>query len=199
MNHRSKAKALAAFVVGGLLMLQSPLVRAGPGPHGPSGEHLDSQRASTSTLPPSTVKFEAKSELFELVGTLTGGALSILIDRFQSNEPLLGAQVEVESGGVKAKAAFHADTGDYSVDDPHMLKQLLMPGEHPIVITVIAGPDADLLDAVLRVQAQSDHHDHHIHWAWWAVGGLIVLGVLALGARRLRARQHPHVMQGDQA
>ena len=83
-------------------------------------------------------RVEANSDLFELVATLAGGELSILIDRFATNEPVLQAQVEVESGALKALAKFHADIGYYAVDDPAMLKKLSTPGEHPLVITVLA-------------------------------------------------------------
>ena len=38
--------------------------------------------------------FEARSEAFELVGRLQGGELSILINRFATNEPVLNATVE---------------------------------------------------------------------------------------------------------
>ncbi len=94
---------------------------ASPGAHGPNGEHLDTNQtgsAAVSTAP----QLDAKSELFELVARLDGGELSILIDNFATNEPVLKADVEVESGSLKAKARFHADLGDYAVDDPAMLK-----------------------------------------------------------------------------
>ena len=74
---------------------------------------------------------EAKSETFELVARLGGGELSILIDRFETNEPVLNAQVEVESGKLKAVAKFHADQGDYAVDDAALLGALGQPGAHP--------------------------------------------------------------------
>lgn len=164
---------------------------AAPGAHGPNGEHLDAPQSGTmavSTAP----RLDAKSELFELVARLEGGEFSILIDNFATNEPVLKADVEVESGSLKAKAKFHADLGDYSVDDPAMLKLLSAPGEHPIVITVLAGEQTDLLDGVLRVgpgQVQKaghghshdgghddDHgHAHGISWWRWALGAFIVL------------------------
>ena len=40
--------------------------------------------------------------------------LSVTIDRYDSNEPVLGAAVEVESDGMRAAAQFHADHGDYA-------------------------------------------------------------------------------------
>jgi hypothetical protein len=166
---------------------------AAPGAHGPNGEHLDgpAQPSSASAAP----QLEAKSEDFELVATLGGGELSILIDRFQTNEPVLDAKVEVESGPLKAVARFHADHGDYAVDDPAFMQALGRPGEHALVFTVTAGADNDLLDGTLKVPAPhgADDHDRVFTPARAALGGGLLLagGAIALGLRRLRARGAP--------
>jgi hypothetical protein len=143
--------------VAGLLLLACGLVQAAPGAHGPNGEHLDAPGASSSagTVAP---RLEAQTDLFELVARLGGGELSILIDRYATNEPVLDASVEVESGGLKATAAFRPDHGDYAIDDAALLKRLSVPGEHALVITVKAGADADLLDGTL-VTGSSPTHD----------------------------------------
>lgn len=175
-----------------LLALMPVITWAGPGAHGPNGEHLDSPTMGNANATRASLQIEARSDLFELVATLTGGELSILIDRFATNEPVLRAQVEVESGGLKAQAKFHEDIGDYAIDDPAMLKKLSSPGEHPLVITVLAGEDSDLLDGVLRVPTFPADHEHGIHWAWWVLGALIIfalLGIAAALAHKKRQRQ----------
>jgi hypothetical protein len=126
---------------------------ASPGAHGPNGEHLDGP-ASTAGGGNAAPQMEAKSEQFELVAKLGGGELSILIDRFETNEPVLNATVEVESGPLKAIAKFHADQGVYAVDDPTLLQALRQPGAHPILITLIAGQESDLLEGTLQVATQ---------------------------------------------
>lgn len=168
-------------------------VQAGPGAHGPNGEHLDTE-ATAQTDVQQMPSFEAKSELFEMVGRLGTGELSLLIDRYETNEPVLEASVEVESGALKAAAKFHADLGDYAIDDKAFLKALAAPGAHPLVITVVAGPESDLLDGVLQVGnpgASHDEQDHgHEHgsmpWGRWALIALVFL-VCALLARWLGA------------
>lgn len=55
---------------------------------------------------------------------LQGGELSILIDHCDSNEPVLGAGLEVESGALKALATFRAESGDCVVTDAAFLKAL---------------------------------------------------------------------------
>ncbi|PZP73798.1 hypothetical protein [Delftia tsuruhatensis] len=170
-----------------LFFMTTSLVQAAPGAHGPNGEHLDTVQQSAGSQA-SAPRLDAKSELFELVATLSDDKLSILIDRFDTNEPVLRASVEVESGNLKAPAAFHEDLGDYRVEDAQLLKQLREAGEHPLVFTVSAGSNSDLLDGVLRVSpvaagTATEVHGH-MHgepsWLRWifVVQAFIVVGIL---------------------
>jgi hypothetical protein len=196
-----------------LLMATSP-TWAAPGAHGPNGEHLDGPTATrlTSALP----RVEAKSETFELVAELRASELAILIDRYDSNEPVLGAQLEVESGSFKAVAAFRAEQGDYVVTDPAMLKALAAPGEHGLVFTLVAGQDSDLLDGTLAGAtardatgaAGDDHghghggddhgHGHHHGWERLALigGSVAVLGLIGGIVWRRQRRRETNQMQG---
>lgn len=188
MNHaifsifRRGAGLLLCAGFAALLLSAAPAIAA-PGAHGPNGEHLDApvQAGSTGGAVP---RIEAHSEAFELVGRLQGGELSLLINRYATNEPVLNATVEVETGTFKAPATFHADMGDYAVDDAAMLKALAAPGEHSLVVTILAGTDTDLLDGTLTVPgaAAGDHgHSHgegHAHGpsrTVWLVLTLVVL------------------------
>jgi hypothetical protein len=162
MTSNPLLRALASSAFAALFSLSA---MASPGAHGPNGEHLDGPTA-TASAGSSRPRIETKSEQFELVATLGGGEFSMLIDRFATNEPVLKAQVEVESGGLKAKAPFHDDLGDYAVADEAMLKLLGTPGEHALVITVMHGNESDLLDATLKVsaeQAQAASEAPHSH------------------------------------
>jgi hypothetical protein len=187
---------LRRFVV--LSLALPAFLLAAPGAHGPDGEHLDApaQAGAGSAAP----RVAAQSELFELVATLHADELSILIDRFATNEPVLNADVEVESGAVKAKAKFHADHGDYAIDDSAFLKAVSGVGEHALVITVAAGKDADLLDAKLVVAGRLDVHDHgdgQVHGAHapgigravWIGAAVAALALASLAAWRVRRRR----------
>ena len=196
MIYPSISRFVGVGLTASLLALMPVATWAGPGAHGPNGEHLDAPTAVNANATQASLQVEAKSELFELVATLAGGELSIFIDRFASNEPVLQAQVEVESGGLKAQAKFQADVGHYAIDDPAMLQKLSARGEHPLVITVLAGKDSDLLDAVLRVPAPLDVHDHHFHWEWWALGALATLVLLGITAAHLRKQRQRRFSQG---
>jgi hypothetical protein len=182
--HTSLPLSLRSVVIGALLLplalLLPPPALSGPGAHGPNGEHLDapSQVASVGSRP----RLEAATDAFELVATLYADKLSILIDRFATNEPVLQAKLSVESGGIKAEARFHEDHGDFTIEDPKLLALLQKPGEHALVFTLVAGEESDLLDALLRVagdgagSAHDDGHSHALERVAVALGGLALLG-----------------------
>ena len=107
--------------------------------------------ASEALLPRPVAVLE--SETFEAVARLEDEGLVWFVDRADSNAPVLGAQLEVESGGSTVKAAFRADTGDYLVADSAWLQALRQPGEHPLAVTLIAGDESDLLAGELTVAA----------------------------------------------
>ena len=88
----------------GLCLLPLSLALASPGAHGPNGEHLDGPAtvAASSGLP----RIEAHSEQFEIVGRLEAAGLVLYVSRYESNEAVLGGQLDVELGNLKASAAY---------------------------------------------------------------------------------------------
>jgi hypothetical protein len=142
-------------------------------------------------------RVEAHSDLFELVGQLGAQGLTLLIDRYESNVPVLGAKVTVESGGIEAAATFQAEHGDYAVRDERLLALLRQGDEHALVFTITAGNDSDLLDGTLRRPVMVAPVEHATGLPWVQVlGGLALLAVLMAAAyvylqRRARARLLP--------
>ncbi len=147
-------------------------------------DHGDAKPAASGTSLP---RFTAQSDLFEAVGVLLSDEFSVLIDRTASNEPVLNAAVELDSGGVKLIGKFHADHGDYSFD----AKPFAKAGEYPITLTVKAGADSDLLtgelivhDADKTASAASAHAHGWERDALWG-GAALTLALLAYaGIRR---------------
>lgn len=86
--------------------------------------------------------FEAHSELFELVGRIRDGHLTLTLDRWASNEPVGGAQIEIELNGQNLVAEARAD-GSYVLD----AAPFAAPATYPLTITVSAGEESDLLAA----------------------------------------------------
>ena len=182
--------------------------------HGPDGDH---DHAAAPTKPSVTapvtapVATEARSQAFELVASLDGGELSVLIDRFDTNEPVLGAALRVSSGGVQAAGTFHADHGDYAFTDEKLLTRLSQPGPHELVFTVTQGEVSESVKAALQGPDEGHHEghdegrgsahdaDHPDHpglpaWATQAAAALLA-GVVALaGAVLWRRRQRVVVL-----
>lgn len=179
-----------------ILVSMTGMSSAAPGAHGPGGEHLDAPVSSGAVQ--SRPRMEVATELYEMVAELGGGELSILLDRFETNEPVTKAEVEVESGGVKATAKFHADHGDYSVDDPAMMKLLAQPGEHTIVVLVKADGDSDLLNGTLVVaSAQADDHDHEHERAYLTFGAVTLAFFIIAAWFWQRRRRRKATSAGD--
>lgn len=210
--NRFASPYLLAVSISTLLLVMNTSAIAAPGAHGPNGEHLDGPTTmrAASTLP----RIETKSEAFELVAELRASELSIVVDRFETNEPVLGAKLEVESGALKAVAAFRAEQGDYVVADAAMLKALAAPGEHGLVFTLVADKDSDLLDGTLvgaagraaTAAAKNDHGhahgsdehglDHELERAAWIGAVFVNLGLLSSVAWWRRSRRDAVMPQG---
>lgn len=157
---------------------------ASPGAHGPNGEHLDgpATTASTGSVP----RVETFTEAFELVGHLSGGELSVLIDRYDTNEPVLNGKLEVQYKDLKAQARFHSDIGDYAVDDQKFLQALSAPGKHQLLFTFVAGDESDLLEGTLEVPVAASHE--HAGMPRWIYGLAAAVLLLLIGGLLLRRK-----------
>lgn len=134
-------------------------------------------------------RFEAATDAFELVGRIEGGVLTLFISRFETSEPVQQATVELESGDLKAVAAYQADQGSYVVNDPGFIQARERPGAHALVVTVAAGNDADLLEATLVTAAPAQDDSHDRFPLPWAMGGAAVLAAAGGSALALRRRR----------
>ncbi len=135
-----------------------------------------SLQAAESAMPVAVAV--AESDTFEVVGRLQDEGFVFYIDHADSNAPVLGATLEVETGGKAAKAAFRVDRGDYLIADITWLKPLRQPGEYPLALTVIAGAESDLLTAdfdVFPASTATGTGDGFGRGAW-VLAGLGVLG-----------------------
>jgi cobalt-zinc-cadmium efflux system membrane fusion protein len=136
---------------------------------------------------PTSPRISSHSDLFELVGVLENGALSIYLDRYASNEPVTGATIEVEAGAAKGTATRQAD-GSYSFR--HEL--LGQPGTLPLSFVVVAGADTDLLGGDLVIpdpHAPDDHADAARPWLRWSAYAVATLLLVAGAAAAWRHRR----------
>lgn len=144
---------------------------AGPGPAG----HSHDTAAVTTGTGTAAPRFGATTDLFEVVGILAGGALAVFIDRFATNVPVIDATVELESGTFKAKGVLHKDLGHF-VFPAYVFNK---PGSHPLVLTITAGEDVDIVAANLVVP---DPHagDNHADAPWRNKRNALLAGVALL-------------------
>lgn len=152
---------------------------------GPGHDHGEAPAAADGIVVPSVT---AVSETFELVGRLDGGELAILVDRADSNEPVLGAALSVEADGRAADAVFRPERGDYALTDAALLAELAKPGVRSLMFTLLAGEESDLLAGELDVHddaaaAAAPHRDWPTYAAW-AAAALAGLALLYAAARR---------------
>ncbi len=176
-------RAQAAIIFVAFYILIATLLT--PAWAGPGHDHGDAPAAAAGA---STPRVTAHSDLFEAVGVLLTDELSITLDRYATNEPVLRAKVELESGSFKAIAEFHADHGDFSIPSAAFKK----PGTYAIVLTITAGDQTDLLAGELVVPesnaqaAQIGHARPWLRWLSYAAGALllIIIGASVLSKRR---------------
>jgi membrane fusion protein, heavy metal efflux system len=173
---------LCFLIVIALLPMPSSPVWAGPG-----HDHGDETPAATGAASP---RFEAHSDLFEVVGVMDGDLLIITIDRYDSNAPVLQAKLELESGATNLVAKFNPATADYTVPSAAFKNH----GTYPIALTVTAGQETDLLAGELIIPDADGHSGAHTHpLPWRMIAGVSATAVLLLLAglyvwrRRARA------------
>lgn len=182
MMIRSPLRKGAAGCVAALLLLApGATVRA----------HEGHDHAEAPPPPPvaSGPRFAASSAEVELVGSLEGDTLVLFVDRFASNEPVIGARVELESDDWQAVATPRSD-GAYGV----AAGPLLRPGTHPLVLTVEGDGVADLLQATLTVaptppEGAAVADDSLRHLLHYATGTAVGLALAAGGVWLMRRRR----------
>ena len=134
----------------------------------------------TQSMAPRAV---AATEEFEVVAVLEDKHLLVYVDRHASNEPVVGAKVEVEGAGLQGVAAESAP-GVYLMN----LAAALPPAKHGLTISIEAGDSADLLTATLDTSLAAPAAAHAHAWSEWIVWGLAAL-LLLVSAALLAARR----------
>lgn len=132
----------------------------------------------------------AQTDEFELVAVKEDKKLTLYLDRFATNEPVADAEIEVESGALKA-VAVQVAPGVYSLPGEAFAE----PGKYPLTISVQAGDSADLLTATLDLAppAASVAHAHGWDtWAVWGASGALLLTGAGLVAVRRRKQNRKH-------
>jgi hypothetical protein len=179
MNRISRLARGRALLVAALLALAAPAF-AGPG-HDHDHDH-DSAATPGMTLP----RFEAQSDLFELVGVLRAQSITLYLDRYSNNEPVMQARIEYELNGRTGVAA-PDDQGSYVLP----LGEIRAPADLALSFTITAGDETDLLAANLSLpDPQAGQAGVHGRWARTGVyvlaGGLLLAAIAGVAVMRRR-------------
>lgn len=188
-------KTLSTFF--SIILTAMSAALASPGPHGPGGEHLN-EASEGHTHIDAGPRIATFNDTFELVGQVQGNELSILIDRYVTNEPVLDGKLEIRFKDIMVPARFHVDHGDYAVDDAHLLKALAAPGKHTLTFLFATGAERAVLEGTLDVADLHDHdslaHEnrdgHGPTLVVWGSGGVliaVVLSAMAIGLARRKS------------
>ena len=169
------------FFTGLAMSLQPIAVRADAG-HDNATPHASGVAATT------VARVEAQSDLFEIVGVVENGAMTLFLDRFATNDPVTDAKIDLEVGAVKGSAQANPD-GTYSFKHA----ALTQPGQFPVTFTVTAGTDNDLLAGELVLAdpatAKGGASDNPLRKrGWWGVGALLLVAGIAIAWRSRRGR-----------
>jgi RND family efflux transporter MFP subunit len=170
---------------------------AGPG-HDHGGEAAPI--ASIEHVP----RLESVGAALELVATASGHTLTIHLDRFDTNEPVEGATIEVSGEGIPAATAKPLGDGVYAIE----ADWVDAPGAHALTFVVTTGETADLLNGTLEIPApQSAREAVAIPWstvlARPEIWGFAVLAAafgffLAFAFRPIRLREEEEKNAGEQ-
>ena len=133
-------------------------------------------------------RVEAASDMFEITGVVENGTMTVYLDRYATNEPVVDAKIEIDAGAAKGAAQPNSD-GTYTFR--HAV--LAQSGTLPITFSVSSGPDADLLTGELAItDPDTTKAPSQPLFDWtrgaWLVGAVTLIGI-ALGSFWFRRRQ----------
>lgn len=127
----------------GLLMLLTALLGATPVTAHEGHDHGAPPPPVSVTIAP---RADASSADFELVAIARGARLRIYLDTFRGNEPVDGAEIEIDGPGGTVKATATPD-GAYTLDAPWLARA----GSYDLAFTVQAKGVIDILTATLTI------------------------------------------------
>ena len=176
----------AVFLLGLIALLVTfPLSVLAHG--GEDHSHAEEPKPRASASVNGEDRWEVRSPTVELLGIVKDGKLTLYADRFATNEPIVDAQIELESNGRVLPVNADAD-GRYSA----MADWLKQPGKHDIVARVVTPDLQNLIVGSIEISApKADTHPSTLQrYLKWIGGSICAVLVLLLLAQILRRRKH---------
>lgn len=155
------------------------------------GEDHGAPAAPTSAAPEIASRAASATETFGMVAVIRDTGLILYLDRLATNEPVAGAQIEVESGALRTNAKF-VEPGVYWIETGHFAR----PGKYPMTIAVQTDDVADLMAITLEVSAPladaAAPSGKSASWnstAVWGTSGALLLAGVGIVAVNRRGRK----------
>jgi membrane fusion protein, heavy metal efflux system len=108
-------------------------------------------------------RVDASSTMFELIAVLRDEKLTVFVDRFVTNEPVVDATVEVDTPAGMVKASANPD-GSYGLPASWAKKG----GTFDLIFTVTSGSDIDVLTGTLKLPAEETIAQPVVKTSWFA-------------------------------
>ncbi|MCA1373368.1 efflux RND transporter periplasmic adaptor subunit [Bradyrhizobium sp. IC4060] len=177
MNQRCPKGRLAALGLAGAFWLAS-LVFGLSGAFGHEGhDHGDAEK--TAVVSSAYPRIAARSELYEVVGILKDGRLSVFIDDAATNEPVSDAALQVTIGDSAPIEASSQEDGVYTAAIPNGTPS----GSVEVIFSISASRGNDLLvdSFVPRAEARPAEHKHEPGWLLSNRAAIAASALAALG------------------
>ena len=133
--------SLRAALLGAALLVSVAIPRFAIGHAG----HDDAEQPAVTG--PGAPRAEAASSDFEIVAVAADHRLTIYLDRFATNEPIVSGSLEVAENGGDGIKAEKQDDGTYVLRAPWVD----VAGKHDLTFTVVDGDLSDLLTAAIQL------------------------------------------------
>jgi RND family efflux transporter MFP subunit len=159
----------AAHPAGGLARLLAVITLGVMVGLGAAAAHEGHDHGAPPTPVSTTIapRVDASSDMFELIGVLRAGKLTIFVDRFITNEPVTDAEIEAETPAGARKAVRNPD-GTFSLD-----AEWAKAGQsHDLIFTVSAGADLDVLTGALKVPAETPGAAPAVQTSWFVASAV---------------------------
>ncbi len=151
---------------------------------GPGHDHGDETPVVVGEATP---RFVMSSDLFDVVGILTGKTLVIYVDHAKTNEPVQNATVELELNGNKVPVELHAD-GEFDALLPEEINSSQSKDSVSVAMTISAGESVDILAGDLSLSQTHEEndatHSHILEFALYSGAAFLVLIAASVWIKR---------------
>jgi hypothetical protein len=128
----------------------------------------------------------AVSENYELVAIVQARQMTVYLDQFISNTPVVDADLDFDFSGTVVKATRNVD-GTYSVELP---KNVDLKSSIPVTVTILAASGTDLLSGDLVITRANEHSS----WSTFWVIAIVSACVIALLLIWLAYKRNPSLL-----